>query len=145
VTVRYDGPCKIDCPLRCDVPDHITMQPVPHNAANLDDAVICPNLADCDRAFLRFDRRELPPSVTLDDLTAAAERIAAGPPPARTMEVSELALERLRADAPEALSQASPMDMFGITLVQNDALPAGAWRMLDADGHVISEGLVKEP
>lgn len=54
----YIGPCKIVCPLTCDVPDGVTLAEVPSPRHAWGDVVRCPNGdapksdVECERVFL---------------------------------------------------------------------------------------------
>lgn len=48
---RYVGPCEIECPEKCDVPDGVTIGMVPVPRHNWGDVVVCPN-DGCERAFI---------------------------------------------------------------------------------------------
>lgn len=50
------GPCQIDCPEKCDVPEGCVLHPVPRPRHKWDDVLVCPN-EGCGRAFL-----SVPPS-----------------------------------------------------------------------------------
>jgi len=49
----YVGPCKIDCEQKCDVPDGVTLYPVPRPRHNWTDCLHCPN---CERSFMVMKR-----------------------------------------------------------------------------------------
>lgn len=51
---RYVGPCKMDCPNECDVPEGFTLFEVPVPRHNWGDVVACPH-DDCGRALLITD------------------------------------------------------------------------------------------
>lgn len=47
--VIFQGPCQIDCPLQCDVPENVTLTEMPPSRHNWSDIVRCPNV-ECDHA-----------------------------------------------------------------------------------------------
>lgn len=58
----YVGPCKIDCPLKCDVPAGKTLTPVPRPRHAWADVIVCPNTEEgCDRAFIIPPPETTPP------------------------------------------------------------------------------------
>jgi hypothetical protein len=54
----YEGPCRIDCSLKCKVPEGVTLTEVPEPRHNWSDVVRCPNEGndmpghDCRKVFL---------------------------------------------------------------------------------------------
>lgn len=47
----YVGPCKIECPMQCDVPEGRRLHPVPRPRHVWRDVIVCQN-EGCGRAFL---------------------------------------------------------------------------------------------
>lgn len=50
----YTGPCKMECPMNCDVPDGVKLAEVPRPRHQWGDVLACPNgkEVECERAFL---------------------------------------------------------------------------------------------
>lgn len=62
ILARYEGPCKIMCPLKCDVPEDVVMSEVPVPRHAWGDMLVCPHVDEpCGLAFLVA---EAPPVVT---------------------------------------------------------------------------------
>lgn len=57
----YVGPCEMDCPENCTVPDGVTIAWVPAPRHNWADVARCPN-DGCERAFLVLTTASADPS-----------------------------------------------------------------------------------